>query len=63
MTGNDYRMIAKAINRGRKKKFSTYLIPDQIEMEIVAAIISDDKTFDYRWFYKQCHIGTDKISG
>ena len=56
-------MIAKAINRGRKKKFSTYLLPDQIEMEIVAAIISDDKTFDYRWFYKQCHIGTDKISG
>jgi len=56
-------MIAKAINRARKKQIPTYLIPDQIEMEIVAAIISNDKTFNYRRFYRQCHVGTEEISG
>jgi hypothetical protein len=55
MTRQDYLMIARAISRAKKKKLPTYLIADQIEMEIVAGILAEDKTLDYRWFYRECN--------
>jgi hypothetical protein len=54
MTRQDYLLIARAISKAKKKKLPAYLIAAQIEMEIVAAILSEDKTLDYRWFYRQC---------
>jgi hypothetical protein len=54
VTRKDYLMIARAISKAKKKKLPAYLIPYQIEMEIVAAILSEDKTLDYRWFYREC---------
>ena len=61
MTRKDYLIIARAINKAKKKKLPAYLIPYQIEMEIVASILSHDKIFDYRLFYKECHKGVRKI--
>jgi hypothetical protein len=55
MTRNDYLRIAEAINRAKKKKIPAKLMIYQIEMEIAGSIARIDKTFDYRWFFKECH--------
>ena len=55
MTKQDYLIIAKAINKAKKKKIPANLMFYQIPMEIVASILEQDKTFDYREFYRQCN--------
>jgi hypothetical protein len=55
MTKQDYLMLAKAISKAKKKKVPAHLMADQIAMEIVASILDQDKTFDYREFFKQCN--------
>jgi hypothetical protein len=57
MTRRDYIMIARAINRAKKKKIPSSLMFYQIPMEIVADILSEDKSFDYKEFFKICNQG------
>jgi hypothetical protein len=55
MTRRDYIMIARAINRAKKKKVPAKLMFYQIPMEIVADILNEDKTFDYKEFFDICN--------
>jgi predicted hydrocarbon binding protein len=55
MIRNDYLLIARAINRAKKKKIPAHLMFYQIPMEIAASILQEDKTFDYREFFKECN--------
>jgi hypothetical protein len=55
MTRRDYIMIARAINRAKKKKIPARLMFYQIPMEIVADILTEDKSFDYKEFFKICN--------
>jgi hypothetical protein len=55
MTRRDYIMIARAINRCKKKKTPAKLMFYQITMEIAASIIGEDKSFDYKEFFKVCN--------
>ena len=48
-------MIAKAINRAKKKKIPAKLMFYQIPMEIVDDILLEDKTFDYKEFFAICN--------
>jgi hypothetical protein len=54
MTKNDYLIIAQAINRARYKKIPAKLMIYQVEMEIAGSIARIDKSFDYRWFFREC---------
>ena len=48
-------MIARAINRAKKKKIPAKLMFYQIPMEIAGDILLEDKTFDYREFFAICN--------
>jgi hypothetical protein len=55
MTRQDYLLIARAINRAKKKKIPAKLMFFQIPMEIAWDILDQDKSFDYREFYRECN--------
>ena len=55
MTRKDYLMIARAINRCKKKNFPVDLIFFQIPMEIAWSILDEDKNFDYSEFFEECN--------
>jgi hypothetical protein len=55
MTRNDYLLIARAINRAKKKKIPAKLMFFQIPMEIAGEIAKRDKSFDYRAFFAVCN--------
>jgi hypothetical protein len=55
MTKREYIMIARAINRAKKKNIRASLMFYQIPMEIVADILKEDKRFDYKEFFAICN--------
>ena len=55
MTKRDYLMIARAINRAKKKKIPAKLMFFQIPMEIAWSILDEDKSFDYAEFFEECN--------